>query len=44
MGGRLKREETYLYLRPTHNVVQQKPHKNVIILQLKITKIFFKNW
>ena len=35
MGGRLKKEETYVYLGLIHNVVQQKPtqHCKAIIFQ-----------
>ena len=38
MGGRFKREETYVYLWPIHVDVWQKPTKyyKAIILQLKI--------
>ena len=37
MGGRLKKEETYVYLGLIHNVVQQKPtqYRKALILQFK---------
>ena len=40
MGGRLKKEETYVYLGLIHNVVQQKPtqHCKAIIFQFKKKK------
>ena len=40
MGGKFRREETYVYLRLIHADVWQKPtqHCKTIILQLKIKK------
>ena len=46
MGGRFKREGTYVYLWPIHVVVWQKPtqHCKAIIIQLKISlKKNFRN-
>ena len=39
MGGRLKRQETYVDLQPIHVVIRQKliQHHKAIIFQLKIT-------
>ena len=40
MGGRFKREGTYIYLGLIHIVVRQKPtpHYKIIILQLNIKR------
>ena len=44
IGGRPKREGTYIYLRLIHADVWQKPtqHCKAIALKLKINKFFFK--